>query len=259
MLHAQEYLDAEHKYMKLSESSQDSTYGLRESNPILLGSRVSMGHFLNGIVPLNGDRLQIMGLKELSEHRVNLLRITLRYQSHPDSVVLYFLFGELRDPKAPKGFRPKTTADLPAGTKLADEASDVKPCGQTIYATDVHELNDQMPGAQRPQNAPSFEGGEAWLLGWFGNHPLNLGPDCANGQMHFQFAVTINCKGYGGNYELIGEADLHQRLCGLQLLDACRTIPQHWKSAMQNGQPVDCKMQIDLELSEGKVTVVRLR
>ncbi len=257
-LQAQEYLDADHRFMKLSERATDPNYGLSEKKPIELGSRVSMGHFLNALVAENGDRTQFIGLKELAEKKSGLVRITLKYQNHPDTIQMYFLFGVFKGAYVPRGFRAKTVADLPAGTKLAEEATNVSPCSSTVHRSAAHELEERFASAVVTSSVPLFNGGDEWLLQWFNNHPLNLTEDCTRAALHAHIAILVNCNSYGGAFESVGEESLAQSNCAKKLAEACRALPQQWKAAQVEGKNIDCYLMMDISLVEGKVVAVHL-
>jgi hypothetical protein len=254
----QEYLDDDKRYMKITEVSNDNTYGFDDKNPILVGSdEKAIGAYLNCIKTPDGDRLHIGNMKFNYNDQNGLTLVLLTYEQKKETTTLFFLTTKFEQPQAPLGFSFKTSDDIPKVVKFPSEnILKVNPCSQKIYAVEdfllTEKLGQELP---KPKINPTFSGGLEELKKYFISNPLT---DEKASQLIFRVSIAfmVTCEGKAGGFLIVtrGKGDLETY--ANQVLAIVNSMPQNWQSALKGGKVVDCYQVLTFTVSNGQLDKV---
>lgn len=257
----QQYLDAEKRYMKLTEVSADKTYGYDTINPVKVGTtRKAIPAYLNSLKPTDGDRFHLNGLEFNHKGKQGFTMVELVYEKKKEKTIVYFLTTEFEQPKALNGFDFKTSEDIPKIVVFPkDSIVKVKSCSdEDIYAVEDHLIKEVLGTAPKPQVNPAFAGGAEALKKYFAANPL---PDKNARQEIFRVSIAflVSCDGKAGDFEIVTRNNGELLTYANQVLAIVNRMPQKWEPAKVKGKPVDCYQILSFTVSDGKLDKVLYR
>ena len=264
LLHAQELSDDD--VIQLTEVSKDPTYGYKSNNPVKAGSIPNSYRFLSALRGPGGEILQYTRIPSCCpfrtsnvaiKNRVLLDRYEVLYEGLNEPLVLYINVHEYVPMKCPQGLS-SIHAGQNTGETVSLPAPDSIPlCNpDTIYSVDYFLLVEK-GGIRRNKSykPPYFEGGIEALAPYFSDKELK-----DRRAEHLSFPVSIgfivNCKGEAGNFQLLTKGQDAILELSEQVLDIVKRMPQQWKPATINDQPVDSYQAISFTMLRRKFTRV---
>lgn len=253
----QEYLDNNKRFMKLTEVSNDKTYGFDAENPIKVGSNEkAIGAYLNSLKTTDGDKMHVGDLKLDYKKQSGLTMVVLTYEQKKETTTMYFLTTHFEQPKAPVGFLYKTIDDLPKVVLFpADSIVKVRVCSQTLYSVDESLLREKIGDKPKPTISPTFGGGLEELKAYFTANPLT---DENTKKVVFRshIAFIVNCEGNAGNFEIVSNGKGELATYANQVLAVVNKMPQRWQPATVDGQPVDSYQVLSFTIVGGQLDKV---
>lgn len=266
---AQEFLNE--RTMKLTQVSQDESYGYDPDNPIKIGrEKHNLGFYLNALqgpknIKFHIDKVQY----KINSKQDTLTQIDLWFEGFKDkgNVTLFFLPKQFEQPKAPLKFTFKTAADLPVSVRFpVEKIVQVTACVPSSLFGPA--ANNQLASsdilAKRlgalpplPDTYPEFTGGKEALQAYFNAHPLTSE---AAQQTTFMTTVLflVTCNGKAGGYRILANVEGRGELETLanQVLEPVNEMPQQWKPATKSGNNVDSYQILKFFVVKGKLTNV---
>jgi hypothetical protein len=252
---AQEYLDADRRYMKLTEISVDNTYGYDSKNPVKVGPhRKAITAYLNSLKLTDKDKFHLGTLDMDHKGEDGLVMVTLVYERKKEKTIVYLLTTIFEQPKALMGFSFKTIADIPKVIVFpADSIVKVKTCSDNrIYIVEDAILKETFGEAPGPSQNPSYKGGAGELKKYFAANPLT---DENAKQVIFRVSIAflVSCEGKAGDFEIITKGKGELTTYANQVLAIVNRMPQKWEPAKVDGKPVDCYQVLSFTVSEGQL------
>ncbi len=239
---AQDYLDAERKYMVLGGTSSDKDYGTTKRKAIKIGSRVAIGPFLNSLVPENGSKIKVRGLQDLSDKSPGLLKLRLGFEQSSDSITLFFLVSAYEAPMAPMGFRCKTLSDLnQAKSPISNEPSArLRSCSQSVFAANDSMLRLSFGALPKPEQLPQLHANIDSVRLQLKARVSQQCWDALSASSELSISLLVNCNALAGNYRVMTKMESAQQACTQEIEGILNALDIEWSAATQSNRSVDC-------------------
>ena len=251
---SQEYLDDEHRIMKLTEVSTDSTYGYSILNPVKIGEKKKANiAYLEALKCPNGGQISLKDVNFNVDGQGGLQLFVLSLEGTSETRRLYLDLREYDAPKAPVGFLFKTEDDIPY-VEVYPEDSIVKGdrCYDDLYYVYNFAIRDRIEGLSQPDYPPTYIDGEEVLKQYFVSHSLT---DERGKNRIFRSAIAfvVNCEGEAGNFEIVTKGIGDLATLSNQVLAIVNKMPQRWQPAIKDGQAVDCWVVVSFRVHLGQL------
>ncbi|MCW3124977.1 MAG: Protein of unknown function precursor [Bacteroidetes bacterium] len=254
----QDYLDE--RTLKLSEISDDNTYGYKVNNPVKVGRNKNVdGAYLNALKSTTGAQMHVANMKFDVKGKTGLEMVVLSFEGSQETKTLYISTTELDHPKAPAGFAFKSLADIPKVILFPDDSIvKVTTCSTNIYCVSDLMLKEAVGNLPAPDKNPDLAGGKDELTKFFAANPLT---NEKTKQIVFRVSISflVTCEGKAGNFKIITKGHGDLATYANEVLAITNKMPKTWQPAIKDGKTVDCYQVVSFTVVEGKLDKCSIR
>lgn len=252
VLHAQEYLDANKRYMKLTEVSTDESYGYNKKNPVKVGANdAAMYAYMNSLKTKDGGKVRYI------EVRQNDGSISIVLNDKHKRI--FFSTTEFEQPKALAGFLYRKKEDIPKVIEYPkDSIKKINSCANKIYTGEELYPRELSNDASVTRMPPTYKNGMDGLEEYFFNAALKNKIDATEifkGSIYF----LVNCEGKAGNFKIGTLGNSEEETIANQVLAIANHMPLDWNAGKMDGKAVDCVQMLWYTVVDGKIINVIIR